>query len=288
MRDCTLATCPLDEATIDYQPTLVGNSIYLAFFAAILLTQTVQMVFYKTYGFYICILGGMALEILGYAGRIMLHNNPFDLNSFIIYLIGLTLGPAFLLAAIYICTGRIVIAYGRQHSRISPRSYSVLCISFDLMSLILQAIGGGMAATALKTNPANIPIGTHVLVAGLSFQLFSTLVFIALVGDFARRVYVNRTVAEPEQADIVRRPRWTGFVGALVVATLCILVRSAFRVDELEAGFSSAVANNQTLFMIFEGPFIIVASLALTIFHPGYVFRGQAKTVEKNDGQESS
>jgi hypothetical protein len=29
---------------------------------------------------------GLILEVLGYASRIMLHNNPFDDNAFLIYL----------------------------------------------------------------------------------------------------------------------------------------------------------------------------------------------------------
>lgn len=59
---------------------------------------------------------------------------------------------------------------------------------------------------------------------------------------------------------------------ALMVATLCILIRSAYRVAELQGGFASLMANNEVLFMIFEGPMIITATVALTLFHPSLVF----------------
>lgn len=52
------------------------------------------------------------------------------------------------------------------------------------------------------------------------------------------------------------------------------MIRCAFRVAELQNGFSGQLANDQTLFMIFEGPMIMIAVLSLTIFHPGIAFGG--------------
>ena len=53
-----------------------------------------------------------------------------------------------------------------------------------------------------------------------------------------------------------------------------IYIRSIYRIAELQGGFSGKIANNQASFMIFEGPMIIIAVTALTIFHPGRVFNG--------------
>jgi hypothetical protein len=60
---------------------------------------------------------------------------------------------------------------------------------------------------------------------------------------------------------------------ALCIATVAILIRSIFRVIELWDGFNSGVAQNEALLMLFEGPFIIFACFALTICHPGVVFK---------------
>jgi hypothetical protein len=59
------------------------------------------------------------------------------------------------------------------------------------------------------------------------------------------------------------------------IATILIFVRSVYRVAELQGGFDGRIANNQTVFMIFEGPMIILATFALTVCHPGYAFAGQ-------------
>ena len=44
---------------------------------------------------------------------------------------------------------------------------------------------------------------------------------------------------------------------------------------ELSQGFSGALANNQVTFMVLDGVMIILASLALTVYHPGIAFQGE-------------
>jgi hypothetical protein len=58
--DCTLATCSIKEyGQIDYIPSLAGNVIYLAIFAAILIVQCIQGIRYKTWGFLVGMFVGM-------------------------------------------------------------------------------------------------------------------------------------------------------------------------------------------------------------------------------------
>lgn len=80
---CTLGTCPLSCAQVDYVPTLAGNSIYATAFGILLVAQVGLGIRYKTWGFMVGMVCGLLLEVVGYAGRIMLHDNPFDFNNFI-------------------------------------------------------------------------------------------------------------------------------------------------------------------------------------------------------------
>jgi len=50
------------------------------------------------------------------------------------------------------------------------------------------------------------------------------------------------------------------------------MIRSSFRLAELQEGFSGPLANDELLFMILEGPMIIAAVVVLTMWHPGLVF----------------
>lgn len=49
------------------------------------------------------------------------------------------------------------------------------------------------------------------------------------------------------------------------------MIRSCFRLAELQEGFSGHLANDELLFMILEGPMIIAAVAVLTLWHPGVV-----------------
>jgi hypothetical protein len=68
---------------MDYVPTLAGNAIYAVAFGLLLVAQLGLGTKYKTWGFMVGMICGLTLEVVGYAGRIMLHGNPFDFNNFI-------------------------------------------------------------------------------------------------------------------------------------------------------------------------------------------------------------
>lgn len=61
----------------------------------------------------------------------------------------------------------------------------------------------------------------------------------------------------------------------LVIATVCILIRTAFRVAELSQGFESDLAEDETAFFVLEGAMVLTAALALTICHPGPAFQNR-------------
>ena len=143
------------------------------------------------------------------------------------------------------------------------------------------------------------------MVAGLSFQVASLAIFIGLCGDFAWRVCKDRKSRPLELSQILpcssfrfhtflyseshasianyRSTPLTCYVpSALALATLCIFIRSCFRVAELRGGFNGALANQQVTFMILEGAMIVIACIALTMAHPGLVFGKAYKAVKTN------
>lgn len=75
---CTDKLCPPEWHQISYYPSLAGNSLYLAIFVILLVVQSFLGVRHKTWGFLAGMVGGLALEILGYISRIELHENLFS------------------------------------------------------------------------------------------------------------------------------------------------------------------------------------------------------------------
>ncbi|KAF4959803.1 hypothetical protein F66182_18274, partial [Fusarium sp. NRRL 66182] len=145
--------------------------------------------------------GGLVGEIIGYIGRVQMHFNPFPQNPFLEYLVCLTIAPAFLSAAIYLCFSRIVIVYGARVSRFRPKTYTYVFIAGDFLALLLQAAGGGIAAS---TTGSTQQTGINIMIAGVSWQVFSLAVFAALCTDFALRVRRARSVDFNPQYEALR------------------------------------------------------------------------------------
>lgn len=82
---CTLDTCPLTwkQAHFNFVPSLSGNIVLVAVFGLILLAQLGLGIRYKTWGFLAGMIGGLTLEVVGYTGRVLMHNNPFIKTPFL-------------------------------------------------------------------------------------------------------------------------------------------------------------------------------------------------------------
>lgn len=208
------------------------------------------------------------------------------------YLICLTIGPAFFTAAIYICLGHIVIVYSEDISRLKPRTYTIIFVLCDSLSLVLQAAGGAITSTADDDQPDLRQTGINIMIAGLASQVASLGIFLCLCADFAWRVYKNPDKLDPSMHHIRKTLKWKALlIGeffflrisfrcvylttlGLTVATLAIFVRSIFRVAELREGFDGPLANDEVMFMILEGAMMVIATLCLTVLQPGYCFGG--------------
>ena len=153
-------------------------------------------------------------------------------------------------------------------------------IPCDLVSLVLQGVGGGLASVA-STDGGDMVPGDNTMMAGLAFQVASILVFIGLATDFVvrtrRRIQSMGAAAALDQDPAVVRIRnsfmFKACLVALTISTLAILWRSAFRLAELSGGWTGPLMAKQTLFYIMEGAMISVACLVLNVFHPAICFR---------------
>ncbi|KID59619.1 RTA-like protein, partial [Metarhizium hybridum] len=300
---CNVDTCSLSYAQVQYQPSESGNLAYLIIFAVLLLAQSVLGIIYRTWGFSIAMVLGLVLEVIGYVGRLQMHNDPFKMNPFLIYLICLTIGPAFLSAAIYLSLSRLIavhgaylarfaprtytiifvtcvylslsrliVVHGAYLARFAPRTYTIIFVTCDVVSLALQATGGAFAATDGDSNLKQT--GVNVMIAGLSFQVASLLTFIILSGDFWWRLRGSNGVQEQKTSKLRMSTMVKAFPWATGIATIAIFIRCVYRLAELQEGFAGKLANDEVLFMIFEGPMITLAAIAITIFHPGFCFKG--------------
>lgn len=209
-----------------------------------------------------------------------MHFDPFSNNDFLVYLVCLTIAPAFLSAAVYLCLSRIVIVYGTHLSWFRPRTYTIVFCSCDFVSLLLQAIGGGIAAST--KNHSLLDAGKNIMLAGLAFQIFSIILFAIAAGWFAYRVWSQQNSWNTRYLSLIQSRLFKAFLAGLVLATLAIFIRSVYRCVELSGGFTGPLfTKDEALFMVLEGVMIVFAGAFLTFLHPGISFQGSWREVNK-------
>lgn len=175
----------------------------------------------------------------------------------------------------------------------------------DFVALVLQGAGGGLVAGSDPLDQATFDTGLSILRAGLAFHVAGMLAFVLLASSFAGSVWKHRTTTAKEVDNdflgLRKTRRFRGFVLsmaltfstnrfpnflheifsltyfnqlALSISTLCIFIRTCYRLAELSMGLDSDLANDEVAFLVLEGAMVAIAVIALSIFHPGVAFQG--------------
>ncbi|KAJ3547533.1 hypothetical protein NM208_g1462 [Fusarium decemcellulare] len=230
-------------------PNLGGNAFFLACHVVLLFPQIYLGLRHKTWGFLFGMFCGHVLEIIGYVARIRMHNGE---DGFLMYIVTLTIGPAFFSASIYLCLARIITVYGEGFSRFTAGG---------------SILGGD--------DPTMTDTGLAIIKTGLAAHLAAISIFVILASELGFRIYRHQDRWNIKFARLQRSWRFNMFLICLGVATLCILIRTSYRVAELSGGYDSKLANDEVAFMILEGAMIVVATVCLAVGHPGICFEGR-------------
>ncbi|ESZ91988.1 hypothetical protein SBOR_7645 [Sclerotinia borealis F-4128] len=252
--ECTSISpeCPIEATVYGYTPSLGLNAFFLAFFALAGIFHLAVGIRYKTHFFGIVITLGCIGEVIGYLGRILLHNNPWSGIGFEIQIACLIFSPSFMVASIYVTLQHVVQIFGAQKSRIPARFYTRVFIAFDVLSLLLQAVGGGLAASAGEDRKM-MDLGTNLMIAGIVWQVFTLLVFAALVVDYGVRMRKSWD-GVPDDARIMAAQRpFKLFCIGVTVAFATIFTRCVYRIAEMVGGWANPIMRDEAGFVVMEG-----------------------------------
>ncbi|KAL1610663.1 hypothetical protein SLS60_002333 [Paraconiothyrium brasiliense] len=201
----------------------------------------------------------------------MMNNNPYDDIGFQIQICLLIISPAFISAGIYLTLKHFTLTFGESWSRLRPAWYTYIFITGDIISLILQGAGGGLAATA-DNGTSTQDLGTNLMIAGVIFQVVILSIFGYLLSEYTLRTYRRRDKLSMAATEILRSLKFRLFVGGVMIAYLAIYTRCVYRIPELTGGWGSELMRNEPEFIALEGVMITLAVLTLTLFHPGIFF----------------
>ncbi|CAG8908303.1 unnamed protein product [Penicillium egyptiacum] len=261
--------CPVEGTIYGYAPDLVISVEFCLIFGVCSLIQLGQMIRWRLWSFSISVILGSLTEVIGkskwtsigttpglfrreltkqigYFGRILLHENPYSSAGFKTQICTLTLAPAFWSAAIYLTLKHGVNVLGQQYSTLRAKWYPYIFVSCDIISLILQGAGGGLAAAA-KTSKAS-DMGSNVMLAGIVWQVVTLTVFAVMSGYFLLCI----KNAPKDRLTVEARKVWNSrnfwaFFWGIFVAFVTTYVRCVYRM-------------------------CAVAVIALCVTPPGYFF----------------
>lgn len=154
-------------------------------------------------------------------------------------------------------------------SRFDPRLFYWVFIPCDIVSLVLQAVGG--ALSSLARTEAAVNRGVKISLAGLVFQVVTLVAFTLLFLDYlrscgfladvfsssssSRRGGSSEKEAGGQQQQRFARPLRV-FMAFLFLATLFVFVRCAYRIKELSEGYFSQFFREEGLFIGLESWYV--------------------------------
>ncbi|KAL2208323.1 RTA1-domain-containing protein [Sarocladium strictum] len=273
--------CPVSDTLYGDHFTLPATAAFAAIFGLMLVAQLFLAWKARLWSFGAWLFCGTAFECIGYVFRSIMVNNPWNDDASIGQNIALVLGPTFVAAAISLTFKHLVIWHGPEFSLMKPRLYPVVFVGSDVVSILIQSAGGGIAAAA--DTPEMSDIGANMLLAGVTFQVVNMIFCGLLILAYAwrRKKALSEGPIQMSQAVRESQKRVKVFVIALAVAYTAILCRCIYRIPEMAMGWGSSLMRNEATFMTFDGGFLIVACGTLTIFHPAFWFNFMSNRTDK-------
>ena len=167
----------------------------------------------------------------GYIGRILLNDNPWDKDAFQLQICTIILAPTLICASIYLTLKHIALALNPSLSRVAPRWYPRIFLPADLSCLVVQAIGGGLAAAGGEDDRALVDGGNNAIIAGVCLQVVVLAVFGGLGLDYFLRVrrYMASSEVDPERLAMWRNGKFRRFIYAVMGAYVAVFIRCIYR-----------------------------------------------------------
>jgi len=256
----------------NYVPTEWVAITFLVLFSLTTFAHTLQAIRYRLWWIFPSAVFCGLLELAGWSSRLWSSQNPYLDKPFLIQAVTLVVAPTPLVAANFILLGRIIRRLGPQYSRLTPRRYTIIFISCDIISLVVQGMGGGIASGA-QTSASQANLGSNIALGGTVFQLVAIIIYCALATEFLFRYARDRPVRQSAPSlEAIRGPtdsRLRRMLCAMCIMTIFIVIRTIYRVVEFVNGWNGTVISTQWLFNVFDGAMIVLAMYTLNIFHPG-------------------
>ncbi|KLU81383.1 hypothetical protein MAPG_00473 [Magnaporthiopsis poae ATCC 64411] len=287
------AVCPVQLTTLGYYPSRGANYFFAVGFGLCIIVALVLGTWKKTWSYMAFLVAGCALELAGYGARVALADNPWNRQAFETQICAIVLGPTLICISIYLTLKHVTFALGPTLSRVRPRVYPFIFVPADVSCLLVQAIGGALAASAASDGVPNMDLvngGNRAIIAGICLQVVVLVAFGALSIDYYVRVrrWVAGGRADAGAVALWRDKKFRAFAGAVTVAYLAILLRCIYRIAEMAGGWGNHIMQDEPSFIALDSVMMLVASALLAVFAPGLLFPQMAEAMNAKRDKEDA
>ncbi|KAI9842769.1 MAG: hypothetical protein M1837_006952 [Sclerophora amabilis] len=242
----------------EYTPSLAVGLLGVILFALSTIVHVYQLFRYRTW-YFTPIIVGTIMEVVGYVFRICSSQlSPYNLIYFVIQYFFIVVAPVFFSAAIYTVLSMLINAVpnGPTLAPLAPRLILIIFIVCDVIATVVQVAGAALIGVA-ESNRRDPTTPNNILLAGLSFQVFSFFLFLVLFFTFLWRA--RKVVAATMMP----------FTFAFVFAALLVYLRTCFRLAETAEGLMQNLSTNEVYFGCLEFAPVIIAVGIFNGWHPG-------------------
>ncbi|KAF8991637.1 RTA1 like protein-domain-containing protein [Cyathus striatus] len=287
------------DSQYNYVPTKYVAIIMVVLFSLSAAIHTGQALYFRMWWLLptACLCG--IAEIIGWSARLWSSFSPTLSTPFEIQISTTIIAPTPLVAANFIILGRLISRVGPQYSRLSPKWYTIIFCSCDIIALVIQGVGGGLAASADTSSGAET--GAHIMLGGIVFQLAAIIVYALLATEFFLR-YIhdkpfryqvtpfnsNTEYGKPTVMRGAMTQRQWLMSGALVFSTVLLFIRAVYRTIELSDGWHGRIISTQIYFNVLDGAMVILAMYTVNILHPGFLLSDAPKSDASSESTQAA
>ncbi|KIY63703.1 RTA1-like protein [Cylindrobasidium torrendii FP15055 ss-10] len=223
------------------------------------------------------------LEILGWGARLWSSHEawnakPYEMQYTPLRLTCTILGPTPLLAANFLIMEQVIVRLGEGYCRLRTKWFTIIFLSSDIASLIVQAVGGGTAAKALAMgkDPEN---GGHIMLGGIVLQMATITTYAIVASEFFVRYARDKPLSGRRniRGNLARSLKLQNL--GLLFSTVCMFIRAVYRTIELVDGWTGRIITTEVYFNVLDGAMITLAIFTSVFLHPGMLLRPENKGV---------
>ena len=207
------------------------------------------------------------------------------------------MGPTLICIGLYLTLKHAVTALLPSLSRVPPRVYPWFFVPADVSCLVIQAIGGGLAAAG-GGNGRNLKLldhGNRTIIAGIVLQVVVLGLFGLLASEYLwrvrKRIMLSSGVVSAEEeetqaaaAALWRDGKFRKFLFAMTGAYACLFIRCVYRIAEMAGGWGNHIMQDQPSFVVLESFMVLIASCLLAAFAPGIFFPHMSHSPKVKEG----